>query len=259
MAWLALLLIGIGVCDLLLAAWPHGLGAGLAWAPGLIAAGVAAAVGSLGDLRDSRQVLAMTIIGLAVLLWGLSLIWADTRPWLALTVLAVSVLTALALSPGDHASVAGPIGRYLNGTPVPVLQVLGPDRALLILGVGLVQLATGNTIVRLVLAATGTNDPRAGHDSAQTLRGGRLLGPMERLVIVGFGLAGSLTAASIVIAAKGLLRFPELQAHRRGRRGGQGGSTGPGIDAITEYFLVGSFVSWLIAMACLVLLAQPTH
>jgi len=72
----------------------------------------------------------------------------------------------------------------------------------------------------------------------------RLLGPMERLFILGLGLAGNLTAASIVIAAKGLLRFPELQSRLDQTR----------IHRLTEYFLVGSFVSWLVPLATLLLL-----
>lgn len=112
------------------------------------------------------------------------------------------------------------------------------------------QMSTGNVIVRLVLRATGTVDPGRGasHDVARTLKGGRLLGPMERLVIVGLGLAGHLTAASVVIAAKGLLRFPELQSKRDN-------PAEPTIDEVTEYFLVGSFVSWLVSLGSLVLLA----
>ena len=51
------------------------------------------------------------------------------------------------------------------------------------------------------------------------------------------------------VAAKGLLRWPELQAARAEGRGG------PGIHAVTEYFLVGSFVSWMLALGSLVLLA----
>jgi hypothetical protein len=76
---------------------------------------------------------------------------------------------------------------------------------------------------------------------------------MERLVILGLGLAGELGAAGIVIAAKGLLRFPEVQAAARAGGGAayQGGPAG--IDDITEYFLVGSFVSWLTALASLAL------
>ena len=35
---------------------------------------------------------------------------------------------------------------------------------------------------------------------------------MERLLIIGFGAAGHIEAAAVVVAAKGILRFPELQA-----------------------------------------------
>ena len=66
------------------------------------------------------------------------------------------------------------------------------------------------------------------------------------LAVVGLGLAGHLTAASIVIAAKGLLRFPELQSKPDQVR----------IHRLTEYFLVGSFASWLIPLVSLVLLAR---
>jgi hypothetical protein len=98
-----------------------------------------------------------------------------------------------------------------------------------------------------VLTVTRTVNPArhggAGDPETQ-LKGGRLLGPMERVVIVGLGVAGQLTAASIVIAAKGLLRFPELSSDREQER----------IHRLTEYFLVGSFVSWLLALSSLVLL-----
>ena len=50
------------------------------------------------------------------------------------------------------------------------------------------------------------------------------------------------------LAAKGLLRWPELQAARDEHAGG------PGIHQVTEYFLVGSFVSWMVALGSLVLL-----
>ncbi len=101
-------------------------------------------------------------------------------------------------------------------------------------GAVLLQLATGNLLVRLVLDAVGvpaiTNEKK--------LKGGRLLGPMERIFIVGLGHIGEVTAAAIVVAAKGLLRFPELQA-----------GTKDGPSDVTEYFLIGSFASWLIGLA----------
>lgn len=119
----------------------------------------------------------------------------------------------------------GSMPGLLAGWPV--------ERVTLVLGVVLVQLATANVAVRLLLDAVGV--PAA--DNEKTLKGGRLLGPMERLFVVGLGVAGQLTAAAIVVAAKGLLRFPEL------RRDTEHGPTD-----VTEYFLIGSFASWLFAL-----------
>ena len=89
------------------------------------------------------------------------------------------------------------------------------------------QIFTANVIVRLVLLAIGALRPDSLTTALRTpsspptqpadrLKGGRLLGPMERLVILGLGVAGELGAAGLVIAAKGLLRFPEIQAAARG-------------------------------------------
>ena len=100
-------------------------------------------------------------------------------------------------------------------------------------GAVLLQLVTANLLVRLVLDAVGV--PAATNE--KKLKGGRLLGPMERVFIVGLGAVGQTTAAAIVVAAKGLLRFPELQA---------GTKAGP--SDITEYFLIGSFGSWLVGL-----------
>jgi hypothetical protein len=157
--------------------------------------------------------------------------------------LAIAVLVSSLAGP-----VSGFFAAWVEGVPVPVITDLGPQRALLLLGIILVQLSTGNVVVRLVLTVTRTVHPArhggAGDPETQ-LKGGRLLGPMERVVIVGLGVAGQLTAASIVIAAKGLLRFPELSSDRGQKQ----------IHQLTEYFLVGSFVSWLVALSGLVLVA----
>ncbi|MFZ2427596.1 MAG: hypothetical protein WAW71_05580, partial [Propioniciclava sp.] len=76
---------------------------------------------------------------------------------------------------------------------------------------------------------------------------GRLLGPMERLLVIGFGATGHVEAAAVVVAAKGLLRFPELQAAAR--------QEPRAVDEVTEYFLVGTFSSLLLALGSVVLLA----
>ena len=61
-----------------------------------------------------------------------------------------------------------------------------------------------------------------------------------------------MAAAGIVIAAKGLIRWPELRSYSQPRSSGGRHSD---IDTVTEYFLVGSFVSWLVALSALVLAA----
>lgn len=107
------------------------------------------------------------------------------------------------------------------------------------LGVVAAQLVTANIVVRLLLDAVGV--PATTNE--KQLKGGRVLGPMERIFIVGLGALGELTAAAIVVAAKGLLRFPELQ------RAQQQTLPADGPSDVTEYFLIGSFASWLLALA----------
>ena len=154
----------------------------------------------------------------------------------------VLLICAGAASAGD-----GLLGRWLDASGLTQLQGLSTDRFLLIVGLFLVQLSTGNELVRLVLTVVGAVKPAGQPQPSDRLRGGRLLGPMERVFILGLGLSGAITAAALVIAAKGLLRFPELSA----RRSTTQQVTGVGIDEVTEYFLVGSFVSWLVALSAL--------
>jgi hypothetical protein len=70
---------------------------------------------------------------------------------------------------------------------------------------------------------------------------------MERLRILGLRLAGQLAAATAVVAAKSIIRFPEINAQKAGENGNIG------IDDVTEYFLVGSFASWILALGGLAL------
>ena len=82
----------------------------------------------------------------------------------------------------------------------------------MITGVVLLQLVTGNQLVRLLLGSVGAVKPVGEPQPSDKLKGGRLLGPMERLLIVGLGLAGQLAAATAVVAAKSIIRFPEINA-----------------------------------------------
>jgi hypothetical protein len=248
MSWIAVLLIGVAVADLAHSIRPIPL---LNECTG---AAVAVWAGLLAGLTDWPDLLALLVIAILVVLWGQTVTRAFSNrvawgpAWAPLLVLGGSLVLGVLCS--AWASPAGGLlGDWLDATQVPALRGVSPDQLLLLIGVFLVLLSTGNVLVRLVLAATGTTNP-ALHDTPedpeQRLKGGRLLGPMERVLIVGLGLAGHLTAASIVIAGKGLLRWPELQSK----------SEQQWIHRLTEYFLVGSFVSWLVALGSLVLLAR---
>lgn len=78
------------------------------------------------------------------------------------------------------------------------------------------------------------------------LRGGRLIGPLERLLIVALTLGGALPIVAGLLAAKGIVRFPEIA--NDAARGSK-----------AEYFLVGSLVSWAVAIAAVGLLWISAH
>lgn len=246
MSWVALLLIGFGLADLGHALRP------VRHLPEAAAAVTTVVLGLLAGLTGWRDLIALLVIAGATIAWGWSVRrgFGTDRAWLPLSVLVGALALGLATTPWASTA-GGPIGHWLGVTSVPALSGLSADRALLLLGALLVQGSTGNVLVRLVLLATHTVNPARAQarNPGPALKGGRLLGPMERLVILGLGLTGNYTAAGIVVAAKGLLRFPELQA----ARDRAAGHVGPPIAAITEYFLVGSFVSWIVALTTLVL------
>ncbi|MBT1665773.1 hypothetical protein [Curtobacterium flaccumfaciens] len=75
----------------------------------------------------------------------------------------------------------------------------------------------------------------ADTDGTVTLKGGRMIGPIERLLLAGFSLAGAFPVVAALIAAKGIVRFPEIRRETTGYQ--------------AEYFLIGSLVSWAMAFA----------
>ncbi|GAB3864711.1 hypothetical protein GCM10028801_34160 [Nocardioides maradonensis] len=241
MSWVALLLIGLGVTDLV-----HSL-RHRPVVPECVGAVTVVAVALLAGLVHVRDLAAVVLLVVVTLAWGRTVTrgFGRNRPAVPLTLLALALLVTILCSPWADAA-GGPLRHWLDDASLPVLSGMSADHFLVVLGAALVQLSTGNVVVRLVLSATHTISPMkqdAPSGPEQELKGGRLLGPMERLVIFGFGLSGALTAAGVVIAAKGLLRFPELQSRRGEDR----------IHLLTEYFLVGSFVSWIVALGALVL------
>ena len=70
------------------------------------------------------------------------------------------------------------------------------------------------------------------------LRGGTWIGVLERLLITGGILVGSPEVIAVVIAVKGLGRYPELRETEQELRGG-----------VAERFIIGTLTSFLWAAA----------
>lgn len=157
--------------------------------------------------------------------------------WRAAAFLSLAVPLGALFAVGDAVSVGMTVPGFLQGTLFTVYPL---DEIVLVVGVGLFQLSSANIVVRLLLDAIGV--PAVTNE--KKLKGGRVLGPMERLFIILLGHSGQLGAAAVVVAAKGLLRYPELQRTAR--------EEGP--TDLSEYFLIGSFTSWLVAIAGLLVI-----
>ena len=72
-----------------------------------------------------------------------------------------------------------------------------------------------------------------GDDKGPALRGGRWIGPLERLLIIVLAGADAQVAIAAVVAAKGVIRFPEISQDSSGEK--------------AEEFLIGSVSSWILA------------
>ncbi len=204
-------------------------------AAGAIAAGVAAtaALAGLAGAGFGQVLLAAAASVCVLAIWVafdyLPLKKGSVAPlgWLA------AVMVALFAASGSANSISGSLAHWYVNLGFGFVGELSVDQFMLGLSAVVFMTASGNRIVRLVLDAAGVSR----ETSESTLKGGRLLGPLERLIVFAIVLAGDPAAAAIVITGKGLLRFPEIRTETRQR----------GPDSVTEYFLIGTFVSLLIA------------
>jgi hypothetical protein len=246
-------LVSIGLADLV---------AGLSGEPkpgprtiGAIAAGIVAPIvlGLATGSTTSTLLLLTLLTGVTTAIW--IVLRRDAARMSAVQALGallffLAAFVAVSLFGAEPVSSFRPdpiLARGVHHLPFPLVADASLERALFVAGVLTMLFATSNALVRLVLTAMGTKFSNA----EQRLRGGRVIGPLERVLIFGLGLAGQATAAALVIGAKGLLRYPELNGLRN-----EPGAAGPPartIDVVTEYLLIGSLTSWLLALFPLVL------
>ena len=239
MSALAVMLIAMGVADIVRRLTER------IWVPAFVAPVVVAACAASAALWRLGDIVLLVVAAAAGVGWVVLGARAERtgRGQLWPLLLFGTALTVLILLSGWDSGVGGLIGRWPSWVGIAV----SGDRLLMVVGVVLMQLVTGNQLVRLVLSSVGAVKPAGEPQPSDRLKGGRLLGPMERVLILGLGLAGQLAAATAVVAAKSIIRFPEINA-QKARENGQ-----IGIDDVTEYFLVGSFASWIVALGGLAL------
>lgn len=243
MSALAVMLIAMGIADAVRRF------SSTAWAPPIVAPLVVVACAALSALWHPGDIAPLIIAATASAGWvvlGARAERSGEHQGGPLAVFGLA-LAALIMLSGLASDVGGLVERWSSWVDVPAVGDVSPTRLLMIVGTILLQFVTGNQLVRLVLGSVGAVKPEGQPQPSDKLKGGRLLGPMERTLIFGLGLAGQLAAATAVVAAKSIIRFPEINAQKARENGNIG------IDDVTEYFLVGSFASWIIALGGLAL------
>ena len=131
-------------------------------------------------------------------------------------------------------------------------QPLGSGVAKVIAAVGAVILLTvpANRVVADILAVARHSTQGNGKavaagcepsqesgkqdESGSSMRGGRWIGPLERILILLLASVEAPAAIAAIVAAKGVIRFPEISQDKAGQK--------------AEEFLVGSFASWILAV-----------
>ena len=138
------------------------------------------------------------------------------------------------------------------GLCVVALQPLGSRAAKMSAVVGVVVLLTvpANRVVADILAVARHSSQGSGKivvtgcepsqesgkqdETGTSMRGGRWIGPLERILILLLASVEAPAAIAAIVAAKGVIRFPEISQDKAGQK--------------AEEFLIGSFASWILAV-----------
>ncbi|WP_435744104.1 hypothetical protein [Nocardioides sp. SYSU DS0663] len=135
----------------------------------------------------------------------------------------------------------------------PAVEVDGrPLTALLVLLGGVVAIGGGGPVTARIFALVDREDVSADRAASidragELLRGGAWIGALERTAIYATLVAGWPEGLAVVLALKGLGRYPELRDAEGNARHGA-----------TERFIIGTFTSvlWAAGCAAVVVLAR---
>jgi hypothetical protein len=162
----------------------------------------------------------------------------------------LTVLVAIAALISVAGLSTGWAPRLVTGACVLLLAVAllvgGPadaDRDLVklvwVLG-GVLAVAGGGLVTTQVFSFV--EDPERVSRAGAVLRGGAWIGALERLAVYAALVAGWAPGLAIVLAVKGLGRYPELRSRDD--------------SAVAERFIIGTFTSVLWAVGCAALALQ---
>jgi hypothetical protein len=149
----------------------------------------------------------------------------------AAVISVLGLVTGVAPRLATFALVALVAGALLYGWSLdPTYEV---DKPLAVLA-AVVAVAGGGLVTTQVFSFV--EDPERVREAGAVLRGGAWIGALERLAVYVALVAGWAPGLAIVLAVKGLGRYPELRNQE---------DTG-----VAERFIIGTFASVLWAVAC---------
>lgn len=164
----------------------------------------------------------------------------------------VATMLVAAVVPASVAGWAAPRSRWPGSLAVVLLAVAGliaatladpvDTRPALVLTVvlgGVAAIVGGGPVATMVFGLVdGRNPdaPRSVSSAGELLRGGAWIGALERAAVFVLLLAGWPEGLALVLALKGLGRYPELRARKD--------------SGVAERFIIGTFTSVLWATAC---------
>lgn len=154
-------------------------------------------------------------------------------------------LISLLVDQGLHAAILLVCWAWMHATGAPDRGWIGfdpgwmpPAARLLLLASGFVFNGKGGTsIVRALLQRFPLAAPAARAGSEDAYATGRVIGCLERFIVLGLVLLDQWAAIGLVLAAKSLARFKELDS-----------------QAFADYYLIGTLTSMLVALSTGILL-----